>query len=73
VAPERGQDNQSWYPSMQIDDRYLGLLKNVILNEIYIENDLRLLYVFANLHTRQNIDLEVFRNVPADSQIGSPR
>jgi O-methyltransferase len=63
MAPKRGQVNQSWYPSMEIDDRYLGLLKNVILNEIYIENDLRLLYVFANLHTRQNIDLEVFRNV----------
>ena len=44
-------------------DRYLELLKNVILNEIYIENDVRLLYVFAALHTGQTIDLEVFRHV----------
>jgi hypothetical protein len=48
---------------MQISDRYLELLKNSLLNEIYLENDLRWLYVFANLHTGQNIDLEVFRNV----------
>jgi len=48
---------------MQINDRYLGLLKNALLNEIYIENDVRLLYAFAMLETRQNIDLDVFRNV----------
>lgn len=48
---------------MQTNDRYLGLLKNALLNEIYLENDVRLLYLFAMLHTRQNIDLEVFRNV----------
>lgn len=48
---------------MEISDRYLELLKNSLLNEIYLENDLRWLYVFANLHTGQNIDLEVFRNV----------
>ena len=48
---------------MQINDRYLGLLKNALLNEIYIENDVRLLYVFAALHTGQTIDLEVFRHV----------
>jgi O-methyltransferase len=48
---------------MQTNDRYLALLKNVILNEIYIENDVRLLYVFAALHTGQNIDLDVFRHV----------
>jgi O-methyltransferase len=48
---------------MQINDRYLGLLKNAVLNEIYIENEVRFLYVFAALHTGQNIDLEVFRHV----------
>jgi hypothetical protein len=48
---------------MQISDRYLGLLKNAILNEIYLENDLRWLYVFTSLRTGQNIDLEIFRNV----------
>jgi O-methyltransferase len=48
---------------MHINDRYLGLLKNSLLNEIYIESDVRLLYVFATLHTGQIIDLETFRNV----------
>jgi len=48
---------------MQIVDRYLELLKNSVLNEIYIENDVRLLYVFAMLQTGQNIDLQVLQNV----------
>jgi O-methyltransferase len=48
---------------MQITDRYLGLLKNALLNEIYLENDVRLLYIFAALHTGQNIDLDILRNV----------
>jgi O-methyltransferase len=48
---------------MKIGDRYLRLLKNALLNEIYIENDVRWLYVFANLHAGQPIDLEVFRHV----------
>ena len=48
---------------MQAEDRYLGLLKSALLNEIYLENDVRLLYLFARLHTRQHIDTEVFRNV----------
>jgi hypothetical protein len=48
---------------MRIDDRYLALLKNTILNEIYIENDVRLLYLFGTLQTGQNVDLDIFRNV----------
>src|SRR5271168_1218917 len=48
---------------MHINARYLELLKNAVLNEIYVENDFRLLYLFSVLHTQQNIDLEVFRNV----------
>ena len=48
---------------MQIADRYLGLLKSAILNEIYIENDVRLLYIFTMLETRQQIDLGVVRNI----------
>jgi O-methyltransferase len=47
---------------MHITDRYLGLLKNSLLNEIYIENDVRLLYAFAMSETRQNIDMNVFRH-----------
>jgi hypothetical protein len=48
---------------MRMHDRYLGLLKNAILNEIYVENDVRLMYLFSMLATGQNIDLDVFRNV----------
>jgi hypothetical protein len=48
---------------MQIVDRYLELLKNSLLNEIYIESDVRLLYLFERLLTKQNIDLEVFQHV----------
>jgi len=45
------------------DDRYLGLLKNSLLNETYIENDVRFLYAFSMLETNQKIDLDVFRNI----------
>jgi O-methyltransferase len=48
---------------VQIIDRYIGLLKNSLLNEIYLESDVRLLYLFTMLKTGQNIDLEVFQNV----------
>jgi O-methyltransferase len=48
---------------MKIVDRYLELLKNSLLNEIYIENDVRLLYLFERLLTHQNIDLEILQNV----------
>lgn len=48
---------------MQINDRYLGLLKNALLNELYIENEVRFLYLFTQLHTREPIDAEIFRNV----------
>jgi hypothetical protein len=48
---------------VNIDDRYLGLLKNSLLNETYIENDVRFLYAFSMLETSQKIDLEVFRNI----------
>jgi O-methyltransferase len=48
---------------MQANDRYLELLKSALLNEIYLENDVRLLYLFGTLHTRQDIDPDVFRNV----------
>jgi len=48
---------------MQITDRYLGLLKNALLNEIYIENDVRLLYLFSRILTGQNIDIDVLQNV----------
>lgn len=48
---------------MNLQDRYLQLLKNTLLNEVYLENEVRLLYVFAMLASRQNIDSEVLRNV----------
>jgi O-methyltransferase len=41
----------------------LALLKGVILNEIYIENDARMLYLFATMASGQNIDMDVYRNV----------
>jgi O-methyltransferase len=48
---------------MDLSDRYLALLKSSLLNEIYIENDVRLLYLFSMLGTRQRIDVTVFRDV----------
>jgi hypothetical protein len=43
--------------------RYLGLLKKSLLNEIYLENELRLLYIFSQLAGQQWIDAEVVRDI----------
>jgi O-methyltransferase len=48
---------------MQIVDHYLKLLKNSLLNEIYIESDVRSLYIFERLLTNQPIDTEILQNV----------
>lgn len=50
---------------MHINDRYLALLKNCLLNEIYLENDVRFLYAFTMLAAGQPIDLDTFRNIGA--------
>jgi hypothetical protein len=44
-------------------DRYLDLLKSSLTNEIYLENEVRLLYIFAMLHTKQPVDLDVVRRI----------
>jgi O-methyltransferase len=48
---------------MEIIDRYLELLKSALLNDIYAESDFRLVYLFTTLHNREEVDLDVFRNV----------
>jgi O-methyltransferase len=53
---------QSRDTTMEVIERYLELLKKALLNDIYVESDFRLLYLFHTLHIGENIDLEVFRN-----------
>jgi len=48
---------------MSLQARYIDLLKNSLLNEPYLENEVRLLYVFAMLATRQKVDAEVVRDI----------
>jgi len=43
--------------------RYLDLLKSALLNDIYIENEVRLLYLFAMHATRGKTDFEVIRQI----------
>jgi O-methyltransferase len=43
--------------------RYLDLLKSALLNDIYIENEVRLLYLFAMHATRGKVDFEVVRQI----------
>lgn len=45
------------------EKRYLELLKRILLNEIYIENDARFLYLFATMAIRGNIDGNVVRDI----------
>lgn len=42
---------------------YLDLLKSSVLNDLYIENDARLLYLFAQLECGEPVDPDAFRNV----------
>jgi hypothetical protein len=46
----------------EIQDRYIRMLKSVLLNEIYIESDVRLLYIFSMLYQGRKIDPEVLRS-----------
>lgn len=48
---------------MTPQDRYLELLKGSLLNEPYLENEVRLLYVFLMLATRQKVDEAVVREI----------
>lgn len=48
---------------MSLKARYIDLLKNSLLNETYLENEVRLLYVFAMLATQQKVEGDVVRNI----------
>jgi hypothetical protein len=48
---------------IDIADRYIQLLKSALLNAIYVENDVRLLYIFSMLYQKRNIDPEILRSV----------
>ena len=43
--------------------RYLDLLKSALLNDIYIENEVRLLYLFAMHTTHGKVDFAVVRQI----------
>lgn len=43
--------------------RYLTLVKKSLLNEIYLENELRLLYIFSQLAAQQPVDATVVREI----------
>src|SRR4029453_16859305 len=44
-------------------DRYLSLLMDSLLNEIYLENEVRLLYVFSMLATGQPVNPDIVRQI----------
>lgn len=48
---------------MSIQNKYLELLKSSLLNEPYLENEVRLLYVFTMLATGKPVDAEVVRQI----------
>ena len=48
---------------MNLRQHYIELLKNSLLNEIYLENEVRFLYIFSKLLTKESIDTGVLRNI----------
>lgn len=50
-------------PGMNPTRRYLDLLKSTLLDDIYIENEVRLMYLFAMHATQSKPDFEVVRQI----------
>jgi len=48
---------------MTLQVRYIELLKNSLLNEPYLENEVRLLYIFTMLATQKKVDVDVVREI----------
>lgn len=48
---------------MNLQERYLDLLKSSLLNTIYLENDVRMLYVCGTLLLGKNIEAVALRNI----------
>ena len=50
-------------PHLGPQQRYIELMKSSLLNEPYLENEVRLLYIFAMLGTKQSVDQEIVRDI----------
>jgi O-methyltransferase len=44
-------------------NKYIDLLISSINNELYIDNDVRMLYIFTMLLSKKNIDSDILRNI----------
>lgn len=55
--------NKSLESKMKLQDRYIEQLKSTLLNEVYLENEVRFLYIFAMLSTGKPIDVNVVREI----------
>src|SRR5271169_5435134 len=50
-------------PAVLIQRRYLSLLTDSLLNEIYLENEVRFLYIFSTLLEKKVVDPDVVRQI----------
>jgi O-methyltransferase len=50
---------------MDVQKRYLELLRKSLVNEIHLESDARMLYVFTALQSGQRVEGDVLRNIRA--------
>ena len=48
---------------MILQNQYIELLKSSLLNEHYLENEVRFLYIFSMLASGQSVDIEVVREI----------
>src|SRR6478735_4739635 len=51
--------------AMSLQKRYLELLRKALVNELYLENDARALYVFSSLQAGRGVEGDVLRNISA--------
>lgn len=68
LNPNKDEDMKKEKPQVinitkNLQQRYIELLKNTLLNEVYLENEVRFLYIFAMLSIGKNVDINTVREI----------
>ena len=55
--------SNSFTAAMSPEQRYLELLKNSLINALYIENEARLVYIFLSIASGEPINVDTVRDI----------
>lgn len=51
-----------------MEKRYINLLKSILINEVYLENDARLLYIYSCIASGGDLDQNIIRNISTERE-----